>query len=36
FIDDFTVSKPSNFYRDGIRQLLSKWRKVVDNNGEYF
>jgi len=34
-IDDFIVSKPVSFYRQGIRKLPEIWQKVVDANGEY-
>lgn len=36
WVDDFIKSKDENFFYTGIHSLPEKWRKVVDNNGEYF
>lgn len=35
-IDDFIVSKPASFFREGIRNLPGRWRKVIDADGKYF
>lgn len=35
-LDFFFASKPQSFYRDGIRQLSTKWQKVIANKGNYF
>ena len=36
FVDDFIASKSARFFRDGIRMLSDRWRKVIENNGQYF
>lgn len=36
WVDEFIASKPQQFFFDGIHQLPEKWKKVLDNNGEYF
>lgn len=36
FIDNFIASKTAAFFRDGIRELPDRWKKVIDNNGKYF
>lgn len=35
-LDDFFASKPTKFYTDGIRSMRDKWKKVLENNGNYF
>lgn len=35
WLDEFVVSKPSSFFREGIRQLPERWQKVIENGGEY-
>jgi len=35
-LDDFFKSKSTKFYTDGIRSMREKWKKVIDNNGNYF
>ena len=34
-LDEFFESKSNNFYRKGIENLVERWEKVVDTNGEY-
>jgi [histone H3]-lysine36 N-dimethyltransferase SETMAR len=34
-LKNFFEIKPPQFYMDGIHSLPGRWRKVVDNNGEY-
>lgn len=36
WLDDYFESKPSSWYRTGIRELPDKWQQTIDNNGEYF
>ncbi len=36
FVDDFIASKPASFFRDGIRMLPERWRKNIENDGQYF
>jgi len=36
WVDDFIASKEEHFFAEGIHQLPEKWRKVLENNGEYF
>uniref|UniRef100_A0AAF5DET3 Mos1 transposase HTH domain-containing protein n=1 Tax=Strongyloides stercoralis TaxID=6248 RepID=A0AAF5DET3_STRER len=31
----FFDEKPPSFYRTGIKNLLSRWQKVIDNEGDY-
>ncbi|CAF2346816.1 unnamed protein product [Rotaria sp. Silwood2] len=33
---EFFKSKESHWYRDQIRQLAERWRKVIENDGLYF
>lgn len=33
---DFFASKPTKFYADGILSMREKWKKVIENNGNYF
>ena len=35
FISDFFNNKSSEFYKEGIMSLPSRWQQVVDSNGEY-
>ena len=35
-LDAYFEAKPQSFYRDGIRQLVTKWQKVIDSQGNYF
>ncbi|VDD84137.1 unnamed protein product [Mesocestoides corti] len=36
-IDDVSIaSKPAGFFRDGIRALRERWRKAMENDGQYF
>ena len=34
-LKDFLASKPVTFFWDGIDKLTSRWREVVERNGEY-
>ncbi|XP_043501569.1 histone-lysine N-methyltransferase SETMAR-like [Polistes fuscatus] len=34
-ISRYFAEKPINFYRSGIENLLTRWQKVIDNDGEY-
>lgn len=36
WVTEFLASKPSQFYSDGIKNLLNRWRKTIDANGDYF
>ncbi|CAK1553447.1 unnamed protein product [Leptosia nina] len=33
-ISRYFAEKPINFYRSGIENLLTRWQKVIDNDGE--
>ena len=35
-LDSFFDMKHQSFYSDGIRQLVIKWQKVIDNQRNYF
>ena len=35
WVSEWIFSKDESFRR-GIRLLLEKWEKVIDNNGQYF
>lgn len=35
WLEQFFESKPQDFYRRGIEQLVNRWEEVVRNNGEY-
>ena len=35
WFDNFFESKSNNFYQKGIENLVERWEKVVDTNGEY-
>ena len=35
-IDSWIASKPTSFFRDGIRKLPERWEKVVAGDGQYF
>ncbi|KOC70402.1 Histone-lysine N-methyltransferase SETMAR [Habropoda laboriosa] len=32
----FIVTRPPNFYKNGIQKLLTNWKKCVECNGSYF
>ena len=36
FVDDFITSKPASFFGSGIRMFPDRWRKVIENGGQYF
>lgn len=36
WVDDFIKSKDETIFAAGICKLPEKWRKVTNNNGEYF
>ena len=36
FLDEYFDGQPRTFYRDGIRNLPDRWRKVVSSDGNYF
>ena len=36
WIDSWTASKDASFFRDSIRKLAERWKKVVVNDGQYF
>jgi hypothetical protein len=33
---EFSESKEPHWYRDQIRKLAERWRKVIENDGLYF
>ena len=35
-VEDFIASKSASFCCDGIFMLPDQWRKVFENNGQYF
>ena len=35
WLDGFFELKSNDFYRKGIKNLVERWEKVVDTNGEY-
>ena len=35
-LDAYFEAKPQVFYRDGFRQLVTKWQKVIDCQEYYF
>lgn len=35
-VDDFFRTKSTKFCRDGIHPVHGKWKKLVENNGNYF
>lgn len=35
FVDDVIASKLASLFRDGIRMLPERWRKVIENDGLY-
>lgn len=35
YIRNFFITKPVSFYRDGIHALPTRWRQVVDSDGDY-
>ena len=36
WVDSWIASKPTSFFRDGIRKLPERWEKVVASDGQYF
>lgn len=36
WVDDFLASKQTQFYSDGIKNLLGRWRKTIEAEGDYF
>ena len=36
WIDSWMASKDASFFRDDIRQLPGRWKKVVASDGPYF
>ena len=36
FVDEFIAPKPPHIFRDGIRMLPDRWRKIIENSGQYF
>lgn len=36
WLQNYFDSKPKIFYERGIRQLPTKWAKIIENNGNYF
>ena len=36
WIDEWLASKDERWYWEGIHQLLKRWKKVIDNDGQYF
>lgn len=34
--NDFIASRSSDFYRKGIYDLVKRWQKCIDSNGDYF
>ena len=35
WVDEFFESKPSDFYKRSIENLIKRWEQVVKNEGEY-
>ena len=35
-IDSWIASKGASFFRDGIRHLSERWKKVMASDGQYF
>ena len=35
WLDEFFESKPGKFYLRGIENLVERWEKVVNSDGEY-
>lgn len=35
WVSNFFESQPAEFFEKGIHSLRARWRKVIDNNGEY-
>ena len=35
WLDEFFESESNDFYQKGIGNLVERWEKVVDMNGEY-
>lgn len=36
WMEDWLAAKPPSFFRDGIRKLPERWKKVVESDGQYF
>ena len=36
WIDSWIALKDAPFFRDGIRKLTERWKKVVASDGQYF
>ena len=36
WVDSWIASKDEEFFRNGIRELPEKWRKVIASDGQYF
>ena len=36
WIDEWSASKGERWYWEGIHQLSKRWKKVIDNGGQYF
>jgi hypothetical protein len=34
-VEQYLTSKPAQFYRDGIQNLIDRWTYVVENEGAY-
>ena len=34
-LSSFFASKSSDFFKDGIEKLMTRWQMVIDNDGEY-
>jgi len=35
WLDEFFESKPGDFYKRGIENLVERWEEVVNNKGKY-
>jgi len=36
WLQNWIASKDESFFRDGIRKLPERWKKVVGSDGQYF
>ena len=34
-LKEFLASKPKSFYKSGIEKLFTRWKQVVDKEGDY-
>jgi [histone H3]-lysine36 N-dimethyltransferase SETMAR len=34
-LEEYFASKPSSFYNNGIKNLVNRWKKVVESDGNY-